>query len=344
MEFKLTKGYEDYAIFPMNYLRITQSYDQGNHIDHWKGANYVDYPIDVGGMDSGRDYLFAPVDMKVTALSGIGNKLVSNKIFLESVNKVKTPKWGTTKIFMTAVHFENSDVSKFGLSVGKIIKAGQPICFEGRETATANHLHLTCGIGSSTKSIQNNKGKWVTKGNCKKPEEIFYIDPNFTIVKNMGGLKFVELPKREVEMLPKIGSPVLRDTTKKQIEVLVDTLRMRSLPTTSGKVLGYIKKGIYDYGDIRQANNYTWYKVENGWIAFNDLWCKLYEKEVTVPETEENLQPSEMPSQEPDVIKDDQKEETEKEEKFEKNVNLFIAFFQKVWFVIKKVIGIFIKF
>ncbi len=194
MAFSFTKGYEDYAKFPMHYLRITQSYNSGNHIDHWKETNYKDYPIDIAGMDGGRDYLYAPVDMKITALNGIGNPNISNKIFLESVNPVKTPAFGTTKIFMTAVHFEDSDIAKFGLKVGKIIKAGEKICLEGQETANANHIHFTCGIGSSTKSIQNNRGKWVTKGTCKKPEEIFYIDKNFTMIENNAGLNFKNLP------------------------------------------------------------------------------------------------------------------------------------------------------
>ena len=65
MDFFYTEGYEEYAKFPMNYLNITQGYSEGNHLDHWKNTNYIDYPIDLGGMDSGRDYSYVPVKMKI---------------------------------------------------------------------------------------------------------------------------------------------------------------------------------------------------------------------------------------------------------------------------------------
>jgi hypothetical protein len=154
----------------MHYLNVTQSYTEGNHLPHWKNADYIDFPIDLGGMDSGRDYLYAPVDMVIVKINGINDKNVSNKIFLESIKKVNTQKFGKVKIFMTAVHFEDSDIDKYQLYEGKIIKTGEIICSEGKETATANHLHITYGIGSANKSIQNNNGKWVTLGECKKPE------------------------------------------------------------------------------------------------------------------------------------------------------------------------------
>lgn len=330
MAFKYTKGYENYAKFPMHYLRITQSYNAGNHKPHWDKANYKDYPVDLGGLDSGRDYLYAPVDMKIVALNGIGNPKVSNKIFLESVNKVKTPNCGTTKIFMTAVHFEDSDVSKFGLKVGKIIKMGEIICLEGKETASANHLHLTCGIGNSTKSIQNNNGKWVTKGNCQKPEDIFYIDKNFTIIKDNGGLKFKMLPA--LTNIEKVGSPIARDQTKNQIEILVTNLRLRSSSSTKGKVLGYIKKGFYNYTDVKQNDNYTWYKIENGWVAFDNNWCRLYKKE-------------EVPLPAPDIVRDIEQEEVviPEEQSDNKSETKKESFFTKIISLIKKLFSFLLK-
>lgn len=258
MSFSFTNGYENYAKFPMHYMRVTQSWNKGNHKPHWDGANYKDYPIDLGGMDSGRDYLYAPVDMKIVALNGIGSKTVSNKIFLESVEKVQTVKHGKTKIFMTAVHFNDSDVSKFGLKVGKVIKAGQAICFEGTETATANHLHFTCGVGSAKASIENNKGKWVTKGDCKKPEEIFYVDPKFTKVLDKGGLFWSELPKKPVTKTVKaILGLVLRDkaTTKGKKLLTIPYKKTVEIVTMNA---GY-------------SNGYNWSKVKyngkTGYVA-----------------------------------------------------------------------------
>lgn len=276
MDFFYTEGYSDYSKFPMHYLNVTQGYDEGNHLDHWKNANYVDYPIDLGGMDSGRDYLYAPVDMRVVKINGINNKDVSNKIFLESINLVNTPRYGKVKIFMTAVHFEDSDIEKFNLYEGKIIKEGEPICFEGKETATANHLHITCGIGSASKSIKNKNEKWVTLGDCKKPEDIFYIDSNFTKIKNMRGLKFEILPM--IDEIKKIGFPVERDISKNQIEILVDTLKIRDDYSLEGNILGYINKGIYDYTEVK-VNDYVWYRINDGWIYVSENMIKVYEKE-----------------------------------------------------------------
>lgn len=198
MAFHFTKGYEDYAKFPMHYLKVSQTYNGSGHKPHWYGATPKDYPIDLAGEDGGRDYLFSPVTMKVTNVQGIGNSKVSNKVFLVSTKKVHTPI-GKHQIFMTAVHFEDSDVKKFGIKKGKVFKEGEPICFEGKETATANHLHFTCGIGSASQSVENSKGKWVTKGNCRKPEEIFYIDKNFTKVLKSGNLNWEYLPLLETK-------------------------------------------------------------------------------------------------------------------------------------------------
>ena len=193
MAFHFTKGYEDYAKFPMHYLKVSQTYNGSGHKPHWYGATPKDFPIDLAGEDTGRDYLFSPTTMKVTNVQGIGNSKVSNKVFLVSTKKVHTPI-GKHQIFMTAVHFEDSDVKKFGIKKGKVFKEGEPICFEGKETATANHLHFTCGIGSVSKSVENSRGKWVTKGDCRKPEEIFYIDKNFTKVLKSGNLNWEYLP------------------------------------------------------------------------------------------------------------------------------------------------------
>lgn len=276
MVFNFTDGYEDYAVFPMHYVRVTQSWNQGNHRQHWDGANYKDYPIDIGGMDSGRDFLYATVDLKVLAISGIGSSSVSNKLFLTSVNKVNTPKWGKVQIFLTAVHFEDSDISKYDIKVGKVFKRGEIICAEGKETATANHLHVTCGIGTATKSIKNNNGKYVTSGDCKKPEEIFFIDNSFNNVMSRGNLNWMELPK--IEKVPTIGTPVIRNVYVDQIEVITSTLNVRNKASVNGIRLGYATVGIYEIISTAEADGYVWYEIaSNEWIAGNEgIWTKFY--------------------------------------------------------------------
>ena len=124
------------------------------------------------------------------------------------------------------------------------------------------------------------------------------------------------------EIIKYLGNPVKRDTSKKQIEVLVHELRVRNSP--NGEILGYINLGIYDVLDVLEKDNYTWYKIaDDNWIAYNEAWEVLYEKEVEQD--------------------DDKKEKEDEQEKIDKKCK------KKIWYkiidfildVFKKVLSIF---
>lgn len=174
--------------FPMHYMNVTQNYNSGNHIYHWKGAvkGKADYPIDIAGMDAGRDYFYAPCDCYITCLSVKNTSKWTNMMILVSTKPVKTPKYGVTQIFFKVVHFPYSNVAKYGLKVGKKFKKGEIICTEGKDDySTGNHIHLSQGIGYANKSIYNKpiwkkNRKLVANGNNKYPESIFYLDTKFT--------------------------------------------------------------------------------------------------------------------------------------------------------------------
>lgn len=176
------------AIFPMHYMNITQSYKEGNHIPHWDGAskNKADYPIDIAGMDSGRDFFYSPCNCKITKLSAKNTSKWTNMMILVSTSPVKTPKYGTTQIFFKIVHFPYSNVKKYNLYEGRTFKRGEIICTEGKDDfSTGNHIHLSQGIGYANKSIYNKpiwkkNRKLVANGDNKYPESIFYLDTNFT--------------------------------------------------------------------------------------------------------------------------------------------------------------------
>lgn len=184
------------AIFPMHYMNISQSYNEGNHIPHWQGASKgkADYPIDICGMDAGRDYFYAPCDCKITFIQAKNTSKWTNKMILVSTSKVKTPRYGTTQIFFKVVHFLYEDVKKYGLKVGKTFKKGQIICKEGKDyNSTGNHIHLSQGIGYADKSIYNKpvwkkNRKLVANGDNKYPQSIFYLDTKFTkkIIRDAG--------------------------------------------------------------------------------------------------------------------------------------------------------------
>ena len=190
------------AIFPMHYMNVTQNYKQGNHIYHWKDAskNKADYPIDIAGMDSGRDFFIAPVDCQITMIQAKDTKNWTNKMILVSTKGVKTPKYGVTKIFFKVVHFPYNCVAKYGLKVGKTFKKGEIICTEGSDSfSTGNHIHLSQGIGYADKSIYNKpiwkkNRKLVANGDNKYPESIFYLDTKFTKrIINDGKIKWTKI-------------------------------------------------------------------------------------------------------------------------------------------------------
>ena len=79
--------------------------------------------------------------------------------------------------------------------------------------------------------------------------------------------------KKEVQ---KIITPVSRDETKEQIEVLISDLNLRD--KANGKVLGLTPKGIYNVLDELNTGGYLWVKIEEEkWIATKEGdWTKRY--------------------------------------------------------------------
>lgn len=172
-----------YFCFGMKNMRVTQNYNgETSHKKHWHGSkDYCDYPIDVAGVDSGQDGYYATVDMRVVAIKGKGNSM-TNTIWLVATEKCMTPS-GEMTPFIALTHWNDNDPHISKLSAGSIVKAGEIICLEGVDGATANHLHLVCGNadrGCGNGLIKNSNGKWVSSGYCMKPEEVMYIDRKFT--------------------------------------------------------------------------------------------------------------------------------------------------------------------
>ena len=247
--------------YPFKTMKITQSYNgKTSHIYESTGKNYKSYPIDEAGEDSGRDYFFAPCDLIVKRIYGVGNK-GTNTIWLESNEPVELAngKKGTITIRLT--HPEDDDLKK--LKVGQLIKKGKGFVREGKDgNASGNHFHLCINLCKFKELknngwIKNNLGAWVTTPNELKPEEAFYIDKSFTKILNDGGLKFKELPKETTTATkPK--------ATKKQKEVLhlpKCALKWRiyklNVQPKVGNECGYLKPykfGGLDYDIIRWIN------------------------------------------------------------------------------------------
>jgi hypothetical protein len=171
-------------IYPSKYMRITQGYNMGSHIDS--------YAIDEAGNDSEISTMNAP-------FTGVIKKIYpqdANEVWLESIEPVEYPD-GTID-YMTIMFAHSNDVSN--LFVGKRINQNEPFYTEGTKgQATGNHCHLECGKGKFTGTgWYKNAGGSFSINNKKKPEECLWIDDTITII-NSGNLNFKKLAKKEEE-------------------------------------------------------------------------------------------------------------------------------------------------
>ncbi|MBO7732992.1 MAG: peptidoglycan-binding protein [Methanobrevibacter sp.] len=175
----------DKFYFPMETMRIKQNpYGNTSHHPHNTGTP-KDYPIDCAGIDGNRSAVFAPTEMKVSAIKFCS----TNTIWLVSTKKVDTPTF-KDYVFMTLTHWNDNDphIKKHN-KAGAIIKKGEIICLEGTDGATANHIHLCCGRGYSDNWVKNSQNKWVMVGDNKPPEQVMYRYTKFTTrVMDNGGL------------------------------------------------------------------------------------------------------------------------------------------------------------
>ena len=179
--------------FGMKYLRVTQSYNgTKSHKPHWyKSKNFADYPTDVAGKDGGQDVYYTSVNMQVVAIKGV-QRPETNMIWLVATEKCQTPT-GIFTPFIALCHFNDNDPYVSKLKVGSIVKAGEPICQEGTDGADGNHLHLVCGNadkGVGNGWLLNSNNKWVSNGYCMKPEQVMYIDKDFTEILDSSDIKF----------------------------------------------------------------------------------------------------------------------------------------------------------
>ena len=188
---------KNYLTYPCKVMRITQNYNgKTSHYPHTVGSP-KDYPIDEGCSNSGKEPIYCPCDeMIVRRVYGVGTGGV-NTLWLESTTKVHFAD-GTRDFFtMLVTHPDDADLK--GVFIGQRFKRGEKITLEGKDGATANHLHISGGKGKFKGNgwKKNTKNKYVLDctGGAYKPEALFYIDPAFTTVMSKGGINFKGLPK-----------------------------------------------------------------------------------------------------------------------------------------------------
>ena len=192
-------------IYPSPYMRITQGYNEGTHVDS--------FALDEAGMDSGIDYILAP-------FTGVIKKIYrqdANEVWLESLEPVEYPD-GTID-YMTMMFAHSNDVSN--LFIGKKINQKDRFYFEGTKgNATGNHCHFECGKGKFTGTgwHANGKGYWIIN-NSKNPTECLWIDDSIRILDSHGyTFKKVETkvepePEQLIKQLP---TPPVEETKEER--------------------------------------------------------------------------------------------------------------------------------
>lgn len=245
-------------------MRITQNYNGStSHYGHSHGTP-KDYPIDEGGSDGGRDPIYVPCDLIIHRIYGVGTSGV-NTLWVESLGKVWMPSGKVDYISMQITHPNDSDLRR--LKVGQIVKKGAILCYEGTDGANGNHIHLSVGRGklSGNGWVKNSRGKWVltTTGGALKPEDAFFVDPQFTKILGTAGISFKQLPTGGT----KPAAAVTYKTT--------DNLKIRSGAGTKYGVVGSLKKGEkVSVSETKTVSGAKWGKTAQGWI------CLTYAKKV----------------------------------------------------------------
>ena len=232
---------KEYAVYPFEHMNITQRYNQGNHIPHWKGSkNYSDKPWDEACKDSGRSYFVPQNDFKVEEVIGLGNN-ITNTVRLKSVNKLTMPNGKIDYLKLTLTHMEESNLRQ--VQKGQILKKGTKVLLEGKDgVATGNHFHITANTGKYYGLLQNSNGAWCyTYAKSLLPEQAFYLDSKFTKVVNKNGITFKNKPVLNVYLLDENKKTLLGYIPKRTVDSLNDFIADQKYTVTLEFVGGNTK-------------------------------------------------------------------------------------------------------
>lgn len=210
-----------YLKYPTKIMKISQNYnDAYSHINASHGTP-KSYPIDETCGTTGRDYFYAPCDLIIKRIYGVGNS-GTNTIWLESTDKVIFAD-GTSNYATIMVIHPNDDTLK-NLKVNQVFKQGEKMFLEGNDgKATGYHFHIEIAKNkfSELKNngwVKNSKNSWVLAGNTVKPEKAFWIDREFTVINNSLGLTFKDLETANEEIffeIPSYNGKSIVDALKK---------------------------------------------------------------------------------------------------------------------------------
>ena len=182
---------KNFGVFGQDVLRVTQGYNtKYSHI------NDGTYAIDLGGRhhaNAGVDFFYCPFDeVEVKRVyNKVGSKVPITVWF--SFKKAWTPSGFIEEGCFSLTHISIKDLNELNIYVGKKFYRGDIIFSDSND-----HIHLETSKEpfSGTGWTLTHKLKWRINNACP-PEDIFYIDKDFTKVIETKGLNFKYIEKHE---------------------------------------------------------------------------------------------------------------------------------------------------
>lgn len=234
--------------YPKDYISFSRGYSSSHQaVDMAWNSNYGGQHVPV----------YAPADGTiVTAVDGKGNTWgkdtsYGNYVMIEHASGVRT----------LMAHMLKGSIC---VKVGQKVSRGQTVGIQNNSgNSNGTHCHVEVRLN----------------GTRVNPVDYLFAYP--TQVVNAYTEKEYGIKKYTPTMF--VGNPVERNPKVDQVKVITNTLRARSEPNLKGKINGYIRMGIYDVHGITEADGYTWYQVDDYWIANNkeSTYCTYLPKTET---------------------------------------------------------------
>lgn len=237
-----------YNKLPLKYVAITTPFGKDNNRYH--------YGVDLGWSSTEGGPNVAIYSMNDGVVIGKGfNSSAGNYLWIQ------TDKDGV-RYLHRYLHMNKAS----SLNIGDTVKQGDKVGNMGTTgQSTGPHLHFEL---------------W----KCPKNYKFNWNDRTKYVVNPLSYCYLFEEQKTNSKTSSKVvrivGSKVKKnkDTLKNQVEVIKEKLRCRKSYGLSATVLGYIDYGIYDVLEVKEKDNYVWYKIASDmWIAKTEE-VKYYEK------------------------------------------------------------------
>lgn len=241
-----------YNRLPLKKLGITSTWEEHTS----RGSRGQDF----GWFDYQGEPIFAMNDGTVMEINK--NSSAGNYIWIKH-------EFTNYDIWSRYLHIKDGSIK---VKTGQKVTRGQEIANMGNTgNSTGTHLHFeTWVVPKGWKFNYNDRAKYskpATDYAFAFDDQYIGTSPNNKVITKVIGT----------------SKQAKRDTTKNQIEVVGEFLRLRKGAGTNQTILGYIDYGIYDYTETKISNGYTWYNLGFGWIAGTKEDTKVYPKEEQKP-------------------------------------------------------------